>query len=214
MEQCPPVRVKICGITNAPDALLAAGAGADALGFIFYEKSPRYIPPERAGEIVKALPPFITPVGVFVDEDEARVLEVIHEARLSAIQLHGSETPDYCASVGISVIKSFRVRGPGVIEDIAPYKGVVSALLLDSYKKGEMGGTGEVFDWELAVKAREEAGRWPIILSGGLTPENVGEAVKRVRPYAVDVSSGVEASPGRKDPEKVRDFVRRAKETS
>jgi phosphoribosylanthranilate isomerase len=194
------------------DALLAAGAGADALGFIFYEKSPRFIAPKEARSIVAALPPFITPVGVFVDEEAGRVKEIAGEVGLFAVQLHGSETPTYCASLRISVIKAFRVRGPEDIPALGDYSSVVSALLLDAYKKGEMGGTGEVFDWDLAVRAREHAGGRPIILSGGLTPENVAAALLKVRPYAVDVSSGVETAPGKKDAEKVREFIRRAKE--
>jgi len=203
-----PVRVKICGLTNLEDALFAARAGADALGFIFYPKSPRYITPKEARLITAKLPPFITTVGVFVDEGPEKVNEIASEACLGALQLHGNESPAYCAYMGLSVIKALRVRGEEDIKSMASYD--VSAFLLDTYKKGQIGGTGEVFDWDLAVKAK--GGKKPIILSGGLTPENVAEAVKKVGPYAVDVSSGVEKSPGVKDRDKILAFIRKAKE--
>jgi len=203
-----PLRVKICGITRVEDALLAASAGADALGFIFYEKSPRFITPSAARAIIKKLPPFIAKVGVFVDEQAGRVEEIAAEAGLTTLQLHGKESPAYCEEIGINVIKALRVRGEEDIKNISSFN--VAALLLDTYKKGQAGGTGEVFDWALAVKAVGESSR-PIILSGGLTPDNVAEAARQVRPYAVDVSSGVEAAPGIKDRALVESFIRRAK---
>jgi len=202
-----PPRVKICGITREEDALMAVEVGADALGFIFYPKSPRYITPEEARLIKTKLPPFVTTVGVFVDEDAGRVMEIARDAGLGAIQLHGHETPAYCANMGINVIKALRVRDEGDIRAMARYE--VSAFLLDTYKEGQMGGTGEVFDWDLALKANQ--GKTPIILSGGLNPDNVARAVEKVRPYAVDVSSGVEVQSGVKDRDKVRNFIENAK---
>jgi phosphoribosylanthranilate isomerase len=207
MRDKSPPRVKICGITNAEDALMAVEAGADALGFIFYPKSPRYITPEEARLIKTKLPPFVATVGVFVDEDAGRVMEIAREAGLGAVQLHGHETPAYCTQMGISVIKALRVRDEGDIRTLARYE--VSAFLLDTYKEGQMGGTGEVFDWDLALKAKQ--GKTPIILSGGLNPDNVAKAVEKVRPYAVDVSSGVEVKPGVKNRDKVRDFIKNVK---
>jgi len=203
-----PVRVKICGITRAEDALIAVEVGADALGFIFYEESPRSITPSAARDIVAKLPPFIAKVGVFVNEEVSKVREIAAEVGLTTLQLHGEESPAYCEEVGLSVIKALRVRGEEDIHNISSLN--VAALLLDTYKKGQIGGTGEVFDWALALKALGKSNR-PIILSGGLTPDNVAEAVKRVRPYAVDVSSGVEKSPGIKDSGLVESFIRRAK---
>jgi len=208
MRDKSPPRVKICGITRAEDALMAVEAGADALGFIFYPKSPRYITPEEARLIKTKLPPFVATVGVFVDEDPGRVMKIASEAGLGAVQLHGHETPAYCANMGINVIKALRVRDEGDIRAMAGYE--VSAFLLDTYKEGQMGGTGEVFDWDLALKA-VKCGKTPIILSGGLTPDNVARAVEKVRPYAVDVSSGVEVQPGVKDRDKVRDFIENVK---
>jgi len=211
MQDKSLVRVKICGITNLEDAAAAVEAGADALGFVFYGNSPRYISPKDARSIISELPPFVTVVGVFVDEEAGRVREIAAGAGLGVVQLHGHETPDYCADMGLSVIKALRVRGERDILEMASYN--VAAFLLDTYKKGQMGGTGEVFDWDLAVKAVGE-GRGPVILSGGLSPENVAGAVEKVGPYAVDVSSGVESSPGIKNKELVRSFIREAKKVN
>jgi len=211
MAQDYSVRVKICGITNLEDALFAVEAGADALGFVFYGNSPRYISPKDARSVISELPPFVTTVGVFVDEEAGRVREIAAGAGLGVVQLHGSERPDYCANMGLSVIKALRVREERDILEMASYN--VAAFLLDTYKKGQMGGTGEVFDWDVAVKAVGE-GKRPVILSGGLSPDNVAGAVNKVRPYAVDVSSGVESKPGVKDRELVRFFIREAKKTS
>lgn len=197
------VRVKICGITNSDDALLAAELGADALGFIFYNKSPRYVTPGLARQIIRQLPPLVATVGVFVDEDAATVREVASLAGLDWIQLHGSESPEYCRSLGRRVIKGFRVQGEEIFSRLQEYQGAVQAFLLDTYKPGTPGGTGETFDWELARRASRYG---PVILAGGLTPENVAEAIRLARPAAVDVASGVEAAPGKKDPERLRAF--------
>ncbi|MBI5641991.1 MAG: phosphoribosylanthranilate isomerase [Deltaproteobacteria bacterium] len=200
-------RIKICGITNPDDAALSVEYGADALGFIFYKKSPRYIEPEAAAAIIQKLPPFITAVGVFVDETAEDIARIKALTGINAIQLHGSETPAFCASLGGAVIiKAFRIRGIDDIKGLGDYK--ASAYLLDTYKEGVPGGTGEQFNWEIAVEAKF---RGRIILSGGLNPGNVREAIDRVRPYAVDVSSGVEARPGRKDPAKVIKFIKQVR---
>ena len=200
------VRVKICGITNADDALLAAECGADALGFVFWKESPRYVEPGEAGRIIGKLPPLITPVGVFVDESLERVNEIACGARLGAIQLHGSETPEYCSRVNAAVVKTFRIKEGMDINPMGGYR--VSAYLLDTFRAGTPGGTGITFNWDIALEAKK-FGR--IILSGGLNPENVKEAVLRVNPYAVDVSSGVELRPGKKDPDKISGFIKNAK---
>ncbi len=201
-----PVRVKICGITNLADAEAAVRFGADALGFIFYKKSPRYIDPREAGGIIEALPPFVTKVGVFVNETLDEVRRAREEASLDRVQLHGDETPEYCSELGSGVIKAFRIRVRADIEKLALYD--VPAYLLDTYREGTPGGTGETFNWEIAVEASSER---RIILSGGLNAENVAMAIKTVRPYAVDVSSGVEAAPGKKDLEKMKKFIDEAR---
>jgi phosphoribosylanthranilate isomerase len=197
------VRIKICGITNLKDALLAAALGADALGFIFYPRSPRALAPETARDIIAQLPPFITTVGVFVDEEAATVRELAARVGLDWLQLHGNESPEYCRSLGRRVIKGFRIKNQSSLADLAVYRDAVRALLLDTYIKGLPGGTGESFDWQLAREARQFG---PIILAGGLTPDNVAQAVTTALPVAVDVASGVEAAPGKKDPEKLRAF--------
>ncbi len=202
------VKVKICGITNLEDALTSAEYGADALGFIFYEKSSRYIAPAEAINLIKELPPFITKVGVFVNESIEKVKQIKVLTGIDVVQLHGDETPDMCDVIGNKVIKAFRVSGqrPVVSGQLSKYH--VSAYLLDTYREGIRGGTGETFDWNFAVEAKKY-GR--VILAGGLTPDNVSEAVKKVRPYAVDVASGVEERPGKKDLKKVREFIETAK---
>ncbi len=198
------VRIKICGITNKEDALAAAHLGADALGFIF-APSPRKISAERAREIIKALPPFIKTVGVFVDEDPERVSTIAAMCGLDVLQLHGSESIDYCSSFDRRVIKAVRLRSRDDLENLSKYVNVVDALLLDTYVPNKLGGTGITFDWKLAVEARRY-GR--IILAGGLNPENVAAAISMVKPYAVDASSGLEQSPGVKDREKMAQFIR------
>jgi phosphoribosylanthranilate isomerase len=198
--------VKICGITNAEDAHHAVRCGADALGFVFFEESPRFISHRRAAEIVRSLPEHISKIGVFVNTDLRFVRDIVKHVNLSAVQLLGNEGPDDLVNFETSVIKVFRVGRNYDVEVMKNY--IVDAFLLDAMQEGAFGGTGKTFDWNIAVKAKEY-GR--IILSGGLTPENVEDAVRFVRPYGVDVSSGVEARPGKKDPAKVRDFIARAK---
>ena len=211
------VRVKICGITNVEDALAAAEAGADFLGFIFYPPSPRYVTPEQAGEIIAALRRLegetgrqhpTRAVGVFVDEELDRVRETIRECDLDYAQLHGEEPPEVVAALGQRVIKALRVRSAADVERLGAYR--AAAYLLDAYHPTMQGGTGQAWDWELATAAKQYG---PVILAGGLNPDNVAGAVRRVRPYGVDVSSGVESSPGRKDIAKVRRFVAAAKDS-
>jgi len=197
------VRVKICGITNLEDALLAAEMGADALGFIFYPPSPRSIEPDSARGIIDQLPPFVTTVGVFVDENATTVKELAAAVGLDWLQLHGQESPEYCRSLGLRVIKAFRIQDEASLAPLAAYRDAAQAFLLDACRPGRMGGTGETFDWRLA---REALKYGPIILAGGLTPENVGQAIKMAAPQAVDVASGVETAPGKKDPIKLRAF--------
>jgi len=189
------------------DALLAVDYGADALGFIFYPPSRRCITLEKAKEIIGKLPPFVLRIGVFVDEQPEKIQETVNACRLDGIQLHGSETPDFCRLFRRRVIKSFRPENEASVKEIGSYQ--VDAFLLDSYHPELMGGTGATFDWELAVAAKM-FGR-PVILSGGLTPENVGEAIRLVEPYAVDTASGVEAFQGKKDAEKMKTFIEQAR---
>jgi phosphoribosylanthranilate isomerase len=198
--------VKICGITTLEDAHHAVRCGADAIGFVFYEDSPRFISHKRAADIVRTLPDHISKIGVFANADLKFVRDIVKHVNLSAVQLLGKEAPDDLLNFETSVIKVFRVDRKFDVEVLKNY--IVDAFLLDAFKKGAYGGTGKTFDWNVAVKAKE-FGR--IILSGGLTPENVEDAVRFVRPYGVDVSSGVETKPGKKDPAKVRDFIMRAK---
>lgn len=196
------VKIKICGITNLEDALAAEELGADALGFNFFKKSPRYIDPQKAADIIAQLPPFILPVGIFVNEQEDRIREIMAHACIPAVQFHGDETPEFCQRFGNHVIKAFQIRNKESLRHMAHYR--VSAYLLDSYKEGLRGGTGATFDWHLAVAART-IGR--IILAGGLTPDNVAEAVKLVQPYGVDVAGGVEKEKGVKDHAKLKKFI-------
>jgi phosphoribosylanthranilate isomerase len=201
------VIVKICGITNVEDGLAAAGAGADALGFIFYKESPRYVPIEKAATIIRDLPSPTVKVGVFVDADEEMVYHAIRECGLNLLQFHGAESPEYCVQFGLMSMKAFQIRDAQSLSQLIAFK--TDAWLLDAYSPSKLGGTGERFDWDLAIEARK-SGR-PIFLAGGLTPDNVAEAVRHVEPYAVDVSSGVEALPGKKDHAKVTAFVAAAK---
>jgi phosphoribosylanthranilate isomerase len=201
------VKVKICGITNIPDAQAAADAGADMIGFVFCEKSPRRVAIETAAEIARAVPPFIVKVGVFVNSPEELVARTISECGLGIVQFHGDEQPDFCAQFGVMSMKAFRIRDAQSLRALPDFK--TDAWLLDAYSPDKAGGTGETFNWDLAIEARK-LGR-PIFLAGGLTPENVGEAVRRIDPYAVDVSSGVEREPGKKDHGKVRAFINAAK---
>lgn len=201
------VRVKICGITNRGDAELAAEAGADALGFIFVPDTPRYVDSDTARGIIKDLSPWITPVGVFADHPIEEVERLMHHCGFLTIQLHGLESPEYCRSLTGSVIKAFRVGGGQGLPDLQAYR--VQAYLLDTFVEGRVGGTGRTFPLELATRAKAFG---HVIVSGGLTPENVAQVIRKVGPYGVDVSSGVEVEPGRKDPQKVRDFVARVRE--
>jgi phosphoribosylanthranilate isomerase len=198
-------RVKVCGITSLGDALAAIDAGADMLGFNFYRRSPRYVAPEDARKVVARVPEVVTCVGVFVNEPAPEDVErIAREAGLTTVQLHGDESPEYCRSLrALKVIKALRVGRDFDAETVGEYG--TDSVLLDAYVKGERGGTGHTFDWSLAALARARVAR--LFLAGGLTPDNVAAAVAAVRPYAVDVCSGVETSPGRKSPELIRRFV-------
>ena len=202
-----PVKVKICGITNLADGMAAAEAGADALGFVFYDRSPRGVSIETAADLIRHLPPFVLKVGVLVNAPEDLVFRAVRECGLSLLQFHGDEAPEYCLQFGLMSMKAFRIRDAASLQALRNYP--TDAWLLDAYVPGTPGGTGETFNWDLALEA-QKLGR-PIFLAGGLTPENVAEAVRRARPYGVDVSSGVEAAPGRKDHAKVRAFIQAAK---
>jgi phosphoribosylanthranilate isomerase len=203
-----PIRVKICGITCLDDALVAVEAGADALGFMFYPPSPRSIRPDEVRRIVEQLPPFVARVGVFVNADEQHIRLIVREAGIDTVQLHGKEPVELCRSLApLPVMKAFRMEGPGALNALTPYTGC--AWLLDSYVAGVFGGTGQTFNWDLACEAVRRGGK--VVLAGGLTADNVARAIAAVSPYGVDVSSGVETSPGKKDPDKVRAFVRAAK---
>lgn len=204
------VKVKICGITNAADAAAAVEAGADALGFVFYAKSPRCVEAPLVTRIVAGLPPFVLPVGVFVNEEANRVRDLMDECGLALAQLHGDETAAYCESLGRPVLKAFRLRGPVGLLGLAEFKGRagVRGFVVDAFSEAAYGGTGEVADWTLAAEVAKHA---PVLLAGGLTAENVREAVRNVAPYGVDVSSGVEASPGKKDRAKIQAFIQAAK---
>ena len=199
-----PTRIKICGITRIEDALTATRLGADAIGFIFWRKSARFISPAKAREIVDELPPFVSAVGVYVDPEEGWVEESSNIARLSLLQFHGDESPEFCDQFSLPYIKALRVR-EGM--DLLQYEDQYSSargLLLDTYTEGMPGGTGDTFNWDLIPQGLTV----PLILSGGLHPGNVTMAIKRVQPWAVDVSSGVESAKGIKDAEKIADFMR------
>jgi len=196
------IRVKICGITNLEDAIMAVEAGADALGFVFFRGSPRFISPEQAAAVIRHLPPFVQTVGLFVNEEPDTVNSIAERCGLDLVQLHGEETPDYCGAIRRRVIKAFRVKDASSLDDLPNYR--VAAPLLDAWSPAAHGGTGTTFNWEIAARA---AASRSIILAGGLTPENVAGAIAAVRPYAVDVSSGVESGPGKKDAARVRAFV-------
>jgi phosphoribosylanthranilate isomerase len=183
-------------------------AGADALGFMFFEQSKRNIPPDHAAEIIAHVPPHVLKVGVFVNASEEVIRNAIDGSGIDALQLHGEESPEFCSRFNsLKVVKAFRVRDRSVLDDCKRYSDC--AWLLDSYVAGERGGSGVTFDWDVAREAAALSNR--VILAGGLKPETVADAVRRVRPFAVDVSSGVESSPGKKDAAKVRDFIRAAK---
>lgn len=206
------VKVKICGITNWTDARQAVADGADILGFNFYAGSPRYIRPAKAKAIVRRLPKRISVVGVFVNESEQKMLEIARAVGLDAIQLHGDELPAAVRRLrrsrpAINVIKAIRVRKSSAARELRRFDGA-SALLLDGFDRRARGGTGKTFDWDIARRAKRY-GR--IFLAGGLTPRNVGEAIRAAQPYAVDVCSGVEATPGKKDAARMKDLMRAVK---
>ncbi|MBI4682349.1 MAG: phosphoribosylanthranilate isomerase [Nitrospirae bacterium] len=204
------LKVKICGITNVEDAFAAIKCGADAIGFVFYPKSPRSVTPEIAKSIISSLPPFVTTVGVFVDEDKANLNKIVSDTGLDVVQLHGAESPEYC-NINKKVIKAIRIKEISDLELLNQYEGA-SAFLLDSYYPGAIGGTGQIFNWEIAVEAKK-IGR--IILAGGLNPDNIEEAVKMVQPYGVDVASGVEGgTKGKKDLIKLRLFIERVRKAA
>jgi phosphoribosylanthranilate isomerase len=196
-------RVKICGITSVADGLAAAGAGADMIGLMFYPQSPRHITLEQAAEISRALPPFVQKVGVFANPDEAFVTQALSACGLSLLQFHGDETSEFCTQFGVMSLKALRMQDRESLAQLEHFD--TDAFLLDAYSKAGLGGTGETFNWELAIEAKKYGK--PVFLAGGLTPNNVADAVRRVRPFAVDVSSGVESAPGKKDAAKVRAFI-------
>jgi phosphoribosylanthranilate isomerase len=196
-------RVKICGVTNVADAQAAAGAGADMIGLNFCEQSPRHVTISQAAEISRALPALVSRVGVFVNPEETLVTCAIAECGLNLLQFHGDETSEFCRQFGLMSVKALRIRDGESLKQLANYQ--TDAYLLDAHSGKGLGGTGEKFNWDLAIEA-QKFGK-PIFLAGGLTPENVGEAVKKVRPFAVDVSSGVESAPGKKDAAKVHAFI-------
>ena len=206
-------KVKICGITNAEDAAVAVDAGADALGFVFYRKSPRYIEPTLARQIVMGLPPLVIPVGVFVDEEQQVVRNIMDDCGLALAQLHGNESATYCRELGRTVLKALRIKDRSTFLALAEFRGRagVRGFVLDAYSDQAYGGTGQVIDWQLAAEVAKAAN---MLLAGGLTPGNVEKAIQAVRPYGVDVSSGVELAPGKKDHEKIRAFIRAAKVVS
>lgn len=203
-------RVKICGITRAEDAQAVAASGADAIGFVFYAKSPRHVNAEQAARLVAAMPPFVTTVGLFVDADAAFVHEVLAAVPLDVLQFHGDESPEYCAQFGRPYLKAIRVKAGVDLLQCAARFSAAQALLLDAHVEGIPGGTGTAFDWTLIPGQLP----LPVILSGGLDAENVAEGIRQVRPYAVDVSSGVEAAKGIKDAAKIAAFMQEVNKTN
>jgi len=199
-------RVKICGVTRIEDAIAAARLGADAIGLVFYASSPRCVSPEAAAQIVAALPPFVTAVGLFVDADPGEIRAIVQKAQLDLVQYHGEESPETCASIGLPYIKAIRMRpGTDVCAAANRYR-EARAILLDAYHADLRGGTGTEFDWD-AVPRNVAL---PLILAGGLTPDNVTRAIAQIRPYAVDVSSGVEQTKGIKDAQRMEAFINAA----
>jgi phosphoribosylanthranilate isomerase len=199
----PRVRVKICGTTSLKDALLAVESGADAVGFIFHKESPRNISQKDVKEIVAQLPPFVESIGVFVNETSDKINRIAEQCRLTAVQLHGDESPAFCRRIKRRVVKAVRVKDAESLKGMSDFD--VSGFLLDAYNEESRGGTGRVFDWNLALRAKKQG---PVIIAGGLNPYNVYTAIHRVKPYGVDVCSGVEKSPGVKDPEKISEFIK------
>lgn len=200
------MKIKICGITNPEDAEVAVASGADALGFMMYRKSPRAVEPAVARTIVAGLPPFVLPVGVFVNEEAERVRALMDECGFALAQLHGDESALYCRNLGRPALKAIRLKDRGTLLALAEFQGRanVRGFLIDAFSDQAYGGTGQTVDWALAQEAARSA---PVILAGGLNPANVARAIQMVRPYGVDVSSGVESSPGKKDSDKVKAFI-------
>lgn len=200
------VKVKICGITNYNDAKTSVDYGADLLGFIFYEKSPRYISPAAAKEIVRRLPPLIFRVGVFVNESREVITRIMEDCALDIIQFHGDEMPEDIQGYPFRIIKAIRIMNESSLDKMDEFK--AGMYLLDAYSDEKYGGSGSTFPWDVAIKAKEKG---IVILSGGLNPENIQDAVEIIKPYGVDASSGVESLPGKKDPHRLKDFITRAK---
>ncbi len=200
------VKVKVCGMTNLKDVLVAVDAGADAVGFIFYKKSPRSVNMKTVREIVQELPPFVDAVGVFVNETAEQINNITDRCNLDRVQLHGDESPTFCKRIKRRVIKAIRVKDIQSLKQLSGYS--VNSFLLDTHSEGQQGGTGKVFDWTLVHPAKKYGS---IILAGGLTPANVRGAIQRVQPYGVDVCSGVESQPGIKDHTKMRAFLKNVK---
>ncbi len=198
--------VKICGVTNLDDALCASTWGADAVGFNFYPRSSRVISPREAASIVAALPPGISSVGVFVNPSREEVVSVLREVKLSALQFSGNESPAEISGFRLPVYKAIHVANNGSVAAMETYN--VEAFLLDTYREGEFGGTGKVFDWKIGLAAKKFG---HVIIAGGLTTDNVADAVKAASPFGVDVSSGIEKSPRSKDPDKIKEFISRAR---
>jgi len=195
-------RVKFCGFTQEDDVAQAVTLGVDALGFVFYEPSSRYVTPEHAANLTRSVPAFVTRVGLFVNERAESIKRIFETARLNLIQYHGDETPEFCDTLGLPYIKAFRVQqGMDLRAEMDRYPNA-SGFLLDAYVKGQPGGTGERFDWGLIPQSDV-----PIILAGGLTPDNAKDAIEQVAPWALDVSGGIETKPGRKDPDKMARFM-------
>lgn len=204
------LRIKICGITSVADALEAANAGADAIGFMLYPKSKRYVTPEQAAEISRALPPFVARVGVFVNETEENIHHLIDFCQLDSVQLHGEESPEFCDGIPGKTIKAFRLRSQDDLTTMQPYR--TDAWLLDSYSPSAHGGTGDSFNWTWVAESRPYAR--PVIIAGGLTPDNAADCVLATRPFGLDVSSGVESAPGKKDPARIKAFIAAARKAA
>ena len=204
------IKIKICGITNPEDAQAAVDAGSDALGFVFHRDSPRCVTPEVVRRIVAGLPPFVMPVGVFVNEEIKKVRDLMDGCGLALAQLHGDESPSYCEALDRPVLKAIRLRDRGSLLAMAEYRGRanIRGFVVDAFSEAAYGGTGQPADWTLAAEVARAA---QVLLAGGLTPDNVCDAIQQVRPYGVDVSSGVEVHPGKKDPRKLLAFVRAAR---
>ena len=200
------VKVKICGMTNLKDVKVAVDGGVDAVGFIFYKKSPRSVTMQAVRKIVLELPPFVDSVGVFVNETAEQINKIADRCNLDRVQLHGNESPAFCKKIRRRVIKAIRVKDIQSLKKLSDYP--VSSFLLDTFSEDQYGGTGRLFDWNLAYPAKKYG---PIILAGGLTPNNVRQAIQRIQPYGVDVCSGVESQPGIKDHKKMQTFLKNVK---